>query len=130
MLNRHAEGWLGDEELFWEIREHLPRETREYVPKMIAVTRLANAADDLGFDGSSVEPYRYDNVFVPGGTSLTKVARELDVELEALQVLNPHLLRGVTPPDELFPLRVPVGESASVVDGLSTRSMMRLADDD
>ena len=130
VLNRHAEGWLGDEELFWEIREHLPRETREYVPKMIAVTRLANMADDLGFDGSSVEAYRYDNVFVPGGTSLSTIARELDVELEALEVLNPHLLRGVTPPDEIFPLRVPVGESASVVDGLSGRSMIRLADDD
>ena len=39
--------------------EHLPRETREYVPKMIAVTLLANDADALGFDMSGVEAYRY-----------------------------------------------------------------------
>lgn len=129
VLNRHAENWVGGEELYWEIREHLPRETREYVPKMIAVTRLANLADTLGFDGSSVEPYRYENVFVPGGTTLGSVAKELDVELQALRALNPHLVQGVTPPDEIFPLRVPVGRSARVVDGLSDRTI-RLADDD
>jgi membrane-bound lytic murein transglycosylase D len=130
VLNRHAEGWLGGEELFWEIREHLPRETREYVPKMIAMTRLANRADAMGFDGLSAEPYSYDVVFVPGGTSFAKVARELEVDAETLQILNPHLVRGVTPPDELFPLRVPVGTGASVVDVLSERSLIRLADDD
>ena len=130
VLNRHAEGWLGDEELYWEIREHLPRETREYVPKMIAMTRLANMADATGFDGSSVEPYHFENVFVPGGTTFEQVARELEVDLDALRALNPHLVRGITPPDELFPLRVPVGGGPTVVDGLSDRGMMRLADDD
>jgi membrane-bound lytic murein transglycosylase D len=130
VLNRHAEGWLGDEDLFWDVVEHLPRETREYVPKMIAVTRLANTADALGFDSSGVEPYRYENVFVPGGTSLEHVARELGVGANALRVLNPHLVRGVTPPDEIFALRVPVGNSATLVDGMSDRGMARLADDD
>ncbi len=130
VLNRHAEGWLGDEELYWEILEHLPRETREYVPKVIAMTRLANSADAAGFDGTSVEPYRYDNVFVPGGTSFEQVARELGVEASTLRALNPHLVRGVTPPNEIFALRVPVGNGASVVDGLSDRRMSSLADDD
>ena len=129
VLNRHAEGWLGDEELFWEIREHLPRETREYVPKMIAITRLAKDADALGFDAAGVEPYRYENVFVPGGTSLEYVAETLGVDLQALRALNPHLIRGMTPPDEAFPLRVPVGHGDTVVDVIADRRVARLADD-
>ncbi len=129
VLHRHAEGWLGGEELYWEVREYLPRETRAYVPKLIAVTRLAARADSLGFDARSVEPFRYENVFVPGGTSLTGVARELGIEPKELEALNPHLVRGVTPPDEIFPLRVPVGLGSMLVDGLSGHTLQRQADD-
>ncbi len=129
VLHRHAEGWLGGEELFWEIREHLPRETREYVPKLIAITRLAKDADADGFEAGEVEPYHYENVFVPGGTSLEAVAATLDLEPGILRALNPHLVRGVTPPDESFPLRVPVGHGNAVVDSLAGRRFGRLADD-
>jgi membrane-bound lytic murein transglycosylase D len=127
VLNRHAEGRLGDDEVYWEILEYLPRETREYVPKMIAVTRLAAQLDEQGFESGSVEPYRYESVFVPGGTQLSYVARELGLERGAVKALNPHLVLGVTPPDELYPLRVPVGQGMRVVSFLAERPSRGLA---
>jgi len=129
ILNRHADGRWGDENLYWEVLEYLPRETREYVPKMIAVTLLANAADALGFDMSGVQPYRYDTVFVPGSTPLRSVAQALDVDDATLRELNPHLTRGVTPPGEIYGVRIPVGGSAAVVNALAGTLPARRADD-
>lgn len=128
ILNLHADGRVGDEQIYWQVLEHLPRETREYVPKMIAVTLLANDADALGFDAGDVQPYRYDNVFVPGGTTLRQIASILDVEPSELRALNPHLIRGVTPPGELFDVRVPSGRDAEVVHALA-EAQARRADD-
>jgi membrane-bound lytic murein transglycosylase D len=131
ILNRHADGRFSDSEAYWEVLDYLPRETREYVPKMIALTMLANEADATGTHVSDVEPYTYDNVFVPGLTTLASIAETISVDEEALRALNPHLLRGVTPPNEIYGVRIPVGMGAMVVNGLSRRPMpMQAADDD
>lgn len=128
ILHRHAEGRVGDEDIYWQVLDHLPRETREYIPKLVAVTLLANDADAVGF-AASVEPYRYDVVFVPGGTRLAQVAEAVGVDARTLRDLNPHLTRGVTPPNEIYGVRVPVGESATVVAQMASASGLRRADD-
>lgn len=125
IVNRHAGGRMHDD-VFWEIREYLPRETRNYVPKMIAITRLASQADDEVFVDDDMVPYRYDNVFVPGHTTLASIARALDVDVKVLRDLNPHLSRGVTPPDEIYGVRIPVGGGGQVVAALS--GVRRLGD--
>jgi membrane-bound lytic murein transglycosylase D len=119
VLELHADGRTGDENIYWEILRHLPRETREYVPRLIATARLAADAQSLGFRESAVPPYEYDEVFVPGGTRLASVARSLDVEVELLHDLNPHLIRETTPPNEMWPLRVPPQRSPEVVAALA-----------
>jgi membrane-bound lytic murein transglycosylase D len=129
ILNRHADGRDWNDALYWEILKYLPRETREYVPKMIAVTRLANAADRLGFEAPGIEPYEYDNVFVPGGTTLSSVAQALTLDPASLRSLNPHLTQGVTPPGEIYGVRIPVGEVGAVMDALSGTLPARRADD-
>lgn len=121
VLNRHAGGRVGDDALYWQIRAHLPFETREYVPRLVAATLLAEDAESEGFEPGSASAYRFDRVFVPGGTSLARVARSLDVEPGALRSLNPHLVAGITPPDETYPVRVPVGTSPQVVASLSRK---------
>ena len=128
ILNRHADGRVGDEDIYWQVLEHLPRETREYVPKLIAVTLLANDADAVGF-AAEVEPYRYDNVFVPGGTQLASIAETLGVDRRILTELNPHLTKGMTPPGEAYGVRVPVGGSAAVVAEMAS-TMVKRTDDD
>lgn len=129
ILARHAQGRSGDDEIYWEVLPHLPRETREYVPRVIAAALLGEDPSAYGFAESRAEPADWDRVFVPGATTLRAVARSLKVEERALRALNPHLLRGVTPPDETYPLRVPSGTSAAVVASLTRPSATRLADD-
>lgn len=104
-----------DADLYWDIVEHLPRETREHVPRMLAVTLLARNADRYDFDIEVAGPYDFDRVWVPGATPLRDVARALEVSTDLLVDLNPHLVRQATPPGGSYGLRVPVGGVAQVV---------------
>ena len=101
--------------MYWEIIELLPRETRAYVPKMLAAIVLAQAAEEYGFHVERASPVEYDRVWVPGGTTLRWMAGSLETPLSEIRELNPHLIRGVTPPNGLFPVRVPPGTSSMLV---------------
>ena len=90
------------------------------MPKLFAANLLAREAGTFGFAAAESEPYRYDQVFVPGGTALAPLAAAMEVEPGALGDLNPHLIRGVTPPGTSYPVRVPRGRSAAVVASLSS----------
>lgn len=114
-LRAHAGDQAGDEELYWEIIDHLPRETRVYVPKMLALAVLGGSAEEYGFDVEAMRPVEFDRVWVPSGTTLRWVARSVGSSVEEMRDLNPHLIRGVTPPDGLFPVRVPPGTSTKLV---------------
>lgn len=130
-LRRSRIGIPATDSAFWTIRSMLPKETREYIPRLLAATRLAEAPQANGFHGIDGElPYEFDQVWVPGGTALRQVASRLGVEHRMLWALNPHLVRGKTPPGEAFPLRVPVGSAFQVVASLGSRPWSkRLADD-
>jgi membrane-bound lytic murein transglycosylase D len=125
VLRLYADGRTGEEEIYWEVLRHLPLETREYVPRLVATTILANDADNLGFAASTYPEYVYDVVFVPGGTRLEAVAETLGEGGHVLRDLNPHLVRGVTPPGEIYGVRVPIGGPATVVASLSPRPLAR-----
>jgi membrane-bound lytic murein transglycosylase D len=129
VVRRHAEGRTGDEDVYWEVLDHLPRETREYVPRLVAATILAENADAYGFVVDFSEPYRFERAFVPGGTTLARVAAVLGVDERLLRDLNPHLMRRVTPPGEMYGVRVPVGDSPQVVAMLNRALRSRRADD-
>ena len=129
VLRRYAAGRIGDENLYWKIIDHLPKETREYVPRLIAATILGNDASAYGFVVTSTERYDFELVFVPSGTSLLRVASALEIDVGILRNLNPHLVRGVTPPSEVYGVRVPVGGSQRVVASLAKGPDTRRADD-
>ncbi len=118
LLKAHTDDSQEAEDLYWEIVDHLPRETRAYVPKMLAAVLLAQAAHQYGFDVKPANPIRFDRVWVPGGTSLRTVAKAVGAPLARIRELNPQLLRGVTPPGETFGIRVPVGSSPKLVASL------------
>ena len=104
-----------DERLYWEIVDRLPRETRDYVPKLIASMMVAKHQDRYGLEVEEAAPYMYDRVWVPGGTSLTLLASQLSLDPTSIRDLNPHLIQRRTPPGEPYPLRIPVGQSQRVV---------------
>jgi membrane-bound lytic murein transglycosylase D len=95
---------------YWRIAERLPRETRDYVPLMVAAGHIAKDPAAHGFlDLQFNEPLRFATVPVPGGTSLADVAAAAGVAAEEVIALNAHLVRQQTPPDRAWDVRIPEG---------------------
>ncbi|HEX7119472.1 MAG TPA: lytic transglycosylase domain-containing protein [Longimicrobiales bacterium] len=110
ILDERAGGARGEESLYWQIGEFLPQETRDYVPIMLAVGHIAKDPAAYGFTEFEYQPpMRYEEIRVPPGTSLEDIAREENVDLDELRRLNAHLVRGQTPPDRAWDVRIPVG---------------------
>ena len=128
-LRRHDGSGPDEGELYWEVVDHLPMETREYVPKILAATLLARDAEQYGFNVVRADPYRFDRVWVPGGTSLRTVAQALDLPVSLVRDLNPHLILGMTPLGTSYGVRVPPGRSADVVAFLGSGRRTRSVDD-
>jgi membrane-bound lytic murein transglycosylase D len=97
---------------FWELyrRNVLPRETRNYVPIILAVTIMTKNLSQYGFDDVSMdEPVNYDSVTINYPVDLRLVAECVDATPAQLQELNPSLLRLTTPRVGTFELHLPPG---------------------
>jgi len=103
---------LSGDEQYLHALPHLPAETREFVPRFLAAAALASDPEIHGLrpvDGSRA--LVYDEVLVPDATSLDVVARAAGVGEDDIVELNPHYLRGYTPPGQERVVRVPRGTS-------------------
>jgi membrane-bound lytic murein transglycosylase D len=97
---------------FWELyqRNVLPKETRNYVPIILAVTIMAKNPSQYGLDDVVMEqPAQYDTVSINYPVDLRLVAECVNSTVSDLQDLNPSLLRLTTPRDGKFDLRLPAG---------------------
>lgn len=94
---------------FWQIREFLPKETREYVPLFIATTLITMNRDRYGFPDDSLSfhpPYEYETVNVSEPVSFAALAKCAEISLDSLRKLNPELIRACTPPREPYKLKL------------------------
>ena len=101
---------------FWELyrRNVLPKETRNYVPIIVAVTIMAKNPAQYGLDSVVKEkPVPYDTVKINYPIDLRLAAECVDATAEDLLDLNPSLLRLTTPKfsdnDGEFDLHLPAG---------------------
>jgi membrane-bound lytic murein transglycosylase D len=96
---------------FWELykRNVLPRETKNYVPIIIALTLIAKDAAHYSIQADPEAPVPTDIVRPGRPIDLRLVAETIDVDVETLRSLNPSLLRMATPDDPSFELRLPQG---------------------
>jgi membrane-bound lytic murein transglycosylase D len=107
---------------FWELyrRNVLPRETKNYVPIILALTLIAKDAPHYGIQAEPESPVATDMVKPGRAIDLRLVAETIDVDVETLRTLNPSLLRLATPDDPAFELRLPLGSaprfSAEIAD--------------
>jgi membrane-bound lytic murein transglycosylase D len=96
------------EEDYYRIWSRLPKETRDYVPLMIAAARIAKDPKAFGYDHLVPdEPLAIAEVEVPAGTTLAQVAEESRSDVQELRMLNPHLKKGRVPSDSSYPVKVP-----------------------
>src|SRR6202140_5102120 len=107
---------------FWELykRNVLPRETKNYVPIIVALTLIAKDAAHYGIQAEPEAPVATDIVKPGRAIDLRLVAETIDVDAETLRSLNPSLLRLATPDDPSFELHLPLGTaqkfSAEIAD--------------
>lgn len=116
---------------FWSLSassRYLPRETREYVPMILAATIIARNPAMYGFEVQPVEPLAYDKVPVPTAIDLRRVAEWTGTSIDEIQALNPELRRWTTPvkyPD--YEVKVPVGRGEALEARLRDASQLELA---
>lgn len=100
---------------FWAAYPFLPKETRNYVPNILATILVANNPQQYGFGHvRPAAPLRYDRIRVPASTNLTLIAQSADTTVQYIRYLNPHLRSNMTPP-EPYIVNVPAGKSDDVV---------------
>lgn len=97
---------------FWELyrRGVLPKETKNYVPIIVAVTIMAKNPAQYGLEDVQPDPAPpIAKVKINYPVDLRLVAECTDAPLATLQDLNPSLLRMTTPKGQEFVLNLPAG---------------------
>ena len=77
---------------FWYLssKKALPRETRNYIPKLIAAIRISQDPQKYGFYSLDFQPLlSYETLEVNQSLSLEKLAQNLNLDLKTLKSLNP-----------------------------------------
>ena len=107
---------------FWELynRKALPRETKNYVPIIIALTLIAKDAAHYNILADPEAPVATDVVKPGRPIDLRLVAETIDVDVETLRILNPSLLRMATPDEPSFELHLPQGTGEKFTAEIAT----------
>jgi membrane-bound lytic murein transglycosylase D len=91
---------------FWSL--DLPKETRAYVPKLLALADVIKRADDFNIKLYEIEnKSQITNINIESQLDLAKAAKLADLSLAELQRLNPGFNRWATDPDGPHNLLIP-----------------------
>lgn len=107
---------------FWSLSsgKRLPRETREYVPMILAAVVIARNPIQYGFDLQFDEPAAYEKVSLPAAVDLRRIAEWTGASIDDVQALNPELRRWTTPLRHPgYEVKVPAGTAELVKQRLA-----------
>jgi membrane-bound lytic murein transglycosylase D len=103
---------------FWTIRRsrHIRRETKEYVPRFIAATLIAQNPMVYGFSSPDGDRHEFEEVLITKRIHLSAVTQQTGIPVEELQRLNPELRRSIVPSltGPGYSLKVPLGMASLV----------------
>ncbi len=98
---------------YWETRDYLPRETRNYVPLYIATTLINLQREKYGFTDDSLTfhpEYAYDIFMVKEPTNIAALAKCAGMTVDSIRKLNPELVKPCTPPSvDVYAFKIPKG---------------------
>lgn len=102
---------------FWSLE--LPRETRHYVPKLIALAKIFDDPAAYGIELPSLKDEPYFEVVDTGSQlDLAQAAEMAGVDIDEIYLLNPSYNRWATSPDGPHRLLVPVGSAETFRNAL------------
>ncbi len=105
---------------FWSIRRYLPAETRTYVPRLLAISRLVAHPQRYGLE----LPYLADApqiavVDTGGQIDMARAAELAGLDVDDLYQLNPGFNRWATDPNGPHRLVLPLDKAADFRDALA-----------
>ena len=119
-IREHGGGALRDDDLFLRIRDRLPAETRDFIPRFLAAVRVASEPEAFGLGGFVKDaPWTFDEVMVEEAVSIDVVAVAAGAPEEEVRDLNPHLVLGLTPAAGTTLVRLPKGSASSFGERLA-----------
>ncbi len=110
---------------FWQLSEKKPgfaKETKHYVPKLIAAALIAKHPEAFGFAQEEFDyekPLEWEDVALDTQVDLDVLARITGTTTEELKVLNPEIKRWCTPPasaSQPYVIRVPKGTAQTTTE--------------
>ncbi len=108
---------------YWSLlnTRYIRSETKDYVPKFIAASLIANSPQNFGFEDLEYHPpLNYDEVKIESPVDLEVIAECTETTEEVIRGLNPELRRWCTPPDvPEYVLRIPEGKKDLFLENLS-----------
>lgn len=116
---------------YWLLVEKkaIPRQTAEYIPKLIAIADIATNPEKYSVDLPrhdkeyeelvQVRDAAFDYVKVRKPYMLAAIAKESGISEKTLKHLNPALTKGFTPPAAEYEIRLPLGMKEAVENAVS-----------
>ncbi len=115
IMKRETGSERGSDESYYRIWDHLPRETRDYIPLMIAAARISKEPARYGFDTIQPQsPPMVQVVSAAPATPLERIAKQAGTTVDELKELNPHLKLQRTRNDMTSEIRVPAPEATLI----------------
>jgi membrane-bound lytic murein transglycosylase D len=103
---------------FWDLYLRLPRETRRYVPRFLAVLAIIQDPQAYGFDLPPLAaPAEWEVVRTERTADLGELERKLGLPDGTIKGLNPELRRNATP-SEPYDVKVPKGMVDQVANAI------------
>jgi len=114
---------------FWSLsatKRYLPRETRDYVPLILAAVIIARNPEQYGMNVVPFEAPAYETVTLTQAVDLRRIAEWAGIPVQVIQDLNPELRRWTTPIRAAeYELKVPQGTA----DVIHARMLEAAADE-
>ena len=106
---------------FWELQKlnALPKQTQNYVPIILAIALVAKDPALYGVQVNSEKPEPVDAIHLEHPIDLHLVADASGTDFDDLRMLNPELLRSVTPNESDFTLNVPAGATKTFEENIA-----------
>src|SRR5690606_27298851 len=128
MRAQFGRGRARSEADYYAIWGRLPKETRDYVPLMIAAGRITKNPEAYGFRPMTLASPSWDEVTVPPATQLSTIAATYGTTVNVLKALNPHFKLDRTPNNRHYSVRVPAGAAARLAQAGSSGERTPVAD--
>lgn len=105
---------------FWELQKRrvLPKQTQNYVPIILALALVAKQPALYGVQVDPEKPPQVETVNLAHPIDLHLVADASSADLDDLRLLNPELLRNVTPNQPGFQLKLPAGTAKAFEENI------------